>query len=140
MAHDLLYFEFETLVPNGVEGYRFDFSWFSSEYPEWVGTQYNDVFMVWAVGGEYTGNMSFIGDQPLTATALADHIRWPQSSPRLDGTGYEGVGGSTGWVEARGVATPGETLRLDLRHLRHGGHPLRHHRPDRQLSLGVRRL
>ena len=50
--------------------------------------------------------------QPLTVTALAPYMQYEQNSPRLDGTGFEGVGGGTGWFQTRGVAVPGETLKL----------------------------
>jgi hypothetical protein len=111
-ANDLLWFEFEVDVPQGVNGYRFDFAWFSSEYPEWVGDIYNDMVVVWASGQSYTGNIAFIDQQPLTVTALEPHIAHGPSSQRLSGTGFETVGGATGWFEARGSAVPGERLRI----------------------------
>jgi hypothetical protein len=111
-ANDLLWFEFDVQVPQGVEGYAFDFAWFSSEFPEYVNTEFNDVVVWWADGMSYTGNVAFIDQQPLTVTALAPYVQFGQTSPRLSGTGYENVGGATGWFRARGSAVGGESLHI----------------------------
>jgi hypothetical protein len=124
-ANDLLWFRFDLEVPADANGYEFDFAFFSSEYPEWVDTMYNDVFVVWTTSETYTGNVTFIDGQPLTITALADSILYEGNDTQLDGTGFDGVGGGpmgmgmmepigggTGWFTASGSAAPGETFTL----------------------------
>jgi hypothetical protein len=111
-ANDLLWFRFDLTVPLGTYGFEFDFAWFSAEYPDWVGTKYNDVFIVWSTSETYTGNITFINDQPLTVTALEDEMTYGPNSPQLNGTGFDGVGGATGWYTALGSVAPGETLTL----------------------------
>jgi cysteine-rich repeat protein len=46
---DKLFFKFKTKVPPGTFGYRFDFVFCSSEYPEYVGTKFNDLLIAWQV-------------------------------------------------------------------------------------------
>jgi hypothetical protein len=114
-ANDLLWFTFELNVPGGTYGYEFDFAWFSAEYPEWVDTKYNDVFVVWSTSESYTGNITFINDQPLTVTALKNDMKYGPDHAALAGTGFDGsdeYGGATGWYTALGSASPYETFSL----------------------------
>ncbi|WAS98749.1 choice-of-anchor L domain-containing protein [Nannocystis punicea] len=128
-AEDKMWFGFEVTSPaiaNGqtadANGYTFDFAYFSAEFPEWVDTDYNDIFVVWQSSEDYTGNVTFINGQPLTVTAL-----WPiefqgeceffdpncqGSDPHLQGTGLVNEGGATGWYKATGGVKPGETFSL----------------------------
>ena len=127
--NDRMWFNFQLTAPAQAKGavadangYSFDFAYFSAEFPEWVDTPFNDIFVVWQTSSEYTGNITFIDDQPLTVTAL-----WPidyqgecplldakcvGQDPHLDGTGYTKEGGATGWYKASGRVIPGETFRL----------------------------
>jgi len=128
-AEDKTWFSFDLTAPslqNGgpanANGYMFDFAFFSAEFPEWVDTDFNDIFVVWQASEMYTGNVTFIDGQPLTVTAL-----WPidfqgectfgdpmcaGDDPHLAGTGFESSGGATGWYKATGGVNPGETFTL----------------------------
>ncbi|PCC66916.1 hypothetical protein SAMN02745121_00354 [Nannocystis exedens] len=128
-ADDKMWFGFELTAPasaNGqiadANGYRFDFAFFSAEFPEWVDTDYNDIFVVWQASESFTGNVVFIDGRPLTVTAL-----WPVDfvgecdafdpacdgqDEHLAGTGYIADGGATGWYRATGSVQPGETFSL----------------------------
>jgi len=128
-AEDKMWFSFELTAPSlakgdiaDANGYSFDFAYFSAEFPEYVDSMYNDIFVVWQSSEEYTGNVTFINDQPLTVTAL-----WPidfqgecdffdpncqGADPHLNGTGYISDGGATGWYTAIGGVKPGETFGL----------------------------
>ena len=122
-AEDKMWFSFELKAPaiaNGdiadAKGYTFDFAYFSAEFPEYVDSNYNDIFVVWQASEAYTGNVTFIDGQPLTVTAL-----WPVdfdgNAPELAGTGFNDDGffydsGATGWYKATGGVTPGETFTL----------------------------
>jgi hypothetical protein len=128
-AEDKMWFSFELTAPaiaNGqssdAKGYSFDFAYFSAEFPEFVDSSFNDIFVVWQASEDYTGNVTFINGQPLTVTAL-----WPidfqgecdfldpncvGEDPHLEGTGYIFDGGATGWYQATGGVKPGETFLL----------------------------
>jgi hypothetical protein len=123
-ANDLLWFQFEVDVPGDTHGFEFDFAYFSAEFPEYVNTTFNDIFVVWSNSETYTGNLCFVDDQPCTVTAL-----WPVThqgnTAALAGTGFPHcalmlfgnclggwTGGGTGWYSAKASAAPGETLQL----------------------------
>ncbi len=117
-AHDVFYVQFNVAVPKGTNGYIVDFAYFSSEYPTYVGTQYNDMAILWQVSENYTGNVTFITDgnnnpQPLSVTALAQNglMKYVANSPQLAGTGFTTNAG-TGWSTVKGPAKPEETLTL----------------------------
>ena len=127
--NDRMWFSFEVTAPSiaagdlaDANGYNFMFAFFSAEFPEWVDTNFNDIFVVWQDSLDYTGNITFIDGQPLTVTALwpIDYqgqceLLDPQCSgedEHLDGTGYRQDGGATGWYLASGGVQPGETFRL----------------------------
>ena len=103
----------ELTVPDGVHGYLFDFAFFSSEWPVYVDSQYNDQFIVWSTSDTYVGNLTFINDAPLTITALdaAGGFAFTNNAQELAGTGYE-QHAATDWLMARGSAEPGETFQL----------------------------
>ena len=116
MARDLLWFQFEVQVPGGTHGFTFDFAYFSVEFPTFIGTSFNDMFVVWSNSETYTGNLCFVNDQPCTVTALGVSSQNPQQqytggAPELANTGFDNNGG-TGWFEAKASAAPGETLQL----------------------------
>jgi hypothetical protein len=126
---DKMWFGFELTAPaiaNGdtvdANGYTFDFAYFSAEFPEWVNTDFNDIFVVWQDSEDYTGNVTFINEQPMTVTAL-----WPidyqgecdfldpncaGADEHLADTGHLYDGGATGWYKALGGINPGETFTL----------------------------
>jgi cysteine-rich repeat protein len=114
--NDKAWFSFKTQTPGGVKGYAIDFAFFSSEWPNYVDSQFNDLFVAWQVAEEFTGNISTIDDKPTTITAL--HPHWSDKplggtkscanygnagpgfscgEPQLAGTGFENRAGTT-WV------------------------------------------
>ncbi|NVB36297.1 hypothetical protein G6O69_00535 [Pseudenhygromyxa sp. WMMC2535] len=111
--NDKLWMQFDLSVPGGTEGYVFDFAYFSSEYPDWVGTSFNDLFIAWSTSETFTGNLTFVNEAPLTITSLenAGSFQYKDTDSQLNGTGFEGHAG-TGWFTARGSATPGEQFQI----------------------------
>lgn len=109
-ANDLIWFQFETPVPGGTYGFSFDFAYFSEEFPEYVDTQFNDMFVAWSNSESYTGNLCFVNDEPCTVTAL-----WPADfqggAAELSGTQFTNDG-ATGWYQAQGTVVPDEMLQL----------------------------
>ena len=128
-AEDKTWFSFKVKAPAmadgdqaDAKGYTFDFAYFSAEFPEYVDSQFNDIFVVWQASEMYTGNVTFINGQPLTVTAL-----WPidyqgecdffdpncmGADEHLQGTGFIADGGATGWYKATSGVNPGETFTL----------------------------
>jgi hypothetical protein len=122
MICDLQQLAFDLVAPSNVHGFSFDFVFITSEYPEWVGTDFNDTF--YAIlqrlepeerfnlvfddsGGEINASSTFIENPPETSLA---------------GTGYDDMvttggttqfcGSSTGWVRTEAPIRPGEPFSL----------------------------
>jgi hypothetical protein len=115
-ANDVFYMSFDVDVPLGTHGYLVDFAYFSEEWPYYVGDAYNDMFVVWSTSESFTGNVTFIDEQPLTVTALDPYLLIQPGDPLLAGTGFQGddEGAATGWFTAKGSATPGETFTVAI--------------------------
>jgi hypothetical protein len=120
-------------TPPGTDGWKLDFVFFSSEFPEWVGRPFNDMFIVWVETPEYVGNQCFVGGEPCTVTALAsfadayggaNNLDFPgragtglnttkhTNAPGGNKVGGENSGQTTGWNTMSGPATPDQDLRL----------------------------
>ncbi|WP_181198140.1 choice-of-anchor L domain-containing protein [Enhygromyxa salina] len=113
--HNKMWLKFKVTPPAEVYGYMFDFAFFTSEYPDFVNTTYNDMFVAWSNSEAYTGNLTFIGQSPMNTTSLAqaDGFSHTDEDPALAGTGFEGYG-STNWLRARGPVAPGEEVEITL--------------------------
>jgi hypothetical protein len=120
-ANDLLWFDFSVDVPPMTSGWIVDLVYTSNEFPEYVDSQYNDIFVVWEVSESFVGNICFIDGQPCTVTALdaiADAFSGPNEAQHasLAGTGAQGFGDTggqtTGWVSLEGPASPDENMEL----------------------------
>jgi len=111
--NDKLWMQADLTVPPGTEGFVFDFAYFSSEWPDWVDTAFNDQFIAWSTSEAYTGNLTFVNGAPLTITSLdgAGAFQYTNNAPQLAQTGFTGNAG-TGWFVARGAAVPEEQFQL----------------------------
>jgi hypothetical protein len=111
--NDKLFMQFDLKVPEGVKGYVFDFAYFTGEWPVYVDSVFNDMFVVWSTSETFTGNVAFVNDAPLTVTSLhhANAFQHKNNDPALAGTGFDGHAG-TGWFLAKGSAKPGETFQI----------------------------
>jgi hypothetical protein len=135
-ANDIVVLSLEILVPTNAQSFDFDFHFFSTEYPEYVGTSYNDTFWVQLQSQKFNGNISFdkngipirinnsffdicdpYAPLPQTKTMCS------QPSTLLIGTGYAddciysmgmANGGSTGWLHTTSPVTPGEVIKLSF--------------------------
>ncbi len=103
-------------VPATSQSFSFDFNFMSSEYPEWVGTQFNDKFLAILDSKKFKGNVSF--DKKGNCISINNAFftvckGCQQGETELAGTGYEGgVGGGTGWLTTTSPVEPGETITL----------------------------
>jgi hypothetical protein len=115
-ANDVFYMSFDLETPLGTHGYLFDFAYFSEEWPNYVNDPYNDMLVVWSTSETFTGNVTFIDEQPLTVTALDPYMTILPGDPLLAGTGFpgDGEGAATGWYTAKGSAKPGESFTLAI--------------------------
>jgi hypothetical protein len=116
---DLCGFEVTLKAPPGAKGFAFDFLFFSSEYPEWVGSQFNDSFNV-MMSSQVFDNQNIAFDSNLNPISInvaffticnGDGCSEPAST--LQGTGFDdGVGGATGWLTTTVPVIPNETFTI----------------------------
>lgn len=133
-ANDLSQLTLRVVAPTNAQSFSFDFHFFTSEYPEYLGTQFNDTFWVELKSKKFTGNISFdkngtpirlnnaffsICDPDPSKPATKAFCEEPASV--LMGTGYasdcygggnDAAGGSTGWLTTTSPIEPGETFEL----------------------------
>jgi hypothetical protein len=116
VANDVFYMELELTAPAGTHGFAIDFVFFSEEWPVYVNTTYNDMLVVWSTSESYTGNITYIDDEPATATGLAPFMKHQPGDDLLAGTGFPGddEGAATGWMTARGSVQPGEKFKVAI--------------------------
>lgn len=124
-------------APTNVRSFSFNFNFFTSEYPEWLCTDYNDAFVAYYYGAKNTQadkNISFdsLGNPVSVNNGLFTVPAWPPPTdgthPKLDGSGYDGVcdngydgstyddpsicGGGTDWLFTSAPVLPGEEIEL----------------------------
>jgi len=103
-------------VPANALSFSYDFNFMSAEYPEWVGTQFNDKFFAILDSKAFQGNISF--DAKGNCISINNGFfsvcqGCSQGATQLAGTGYDnGIGGGTGWLTTTAPVTPGETITL----------------------------
>ncbi|MEC7240437.1 MAG: IPT/TIG domain-containing protein [Myxococcota bacterium] len=110
---DSVKFTLELAVPTNANSFAFDFYFLSAEYPEYVGSPYNDVFEANVSGTAWSGNAAVdsAGNNITVNSALFSVT----ATTDLQGSGFDkGVGGGTGWLTAVVPADPGTTLTLEL--------------------------
>ena len=115
-AHDYTEWKLVLKVPTNVQAFSFDFNFMSAEYPEWVGSAFNDKFMAVLDSKNFKGNISFDSKGSCISinNALFNVCQGCKlGDGDLAGTGYEGgIGGGTGWLTTTSPVTPGETITL----------------------------
>ena len=115
-AYDYTEWKLTLKVPGNAQAFSFDFNFMSSEFPEWVGSQFNDKFMAILDSQGFKGNVSFDSKGSCISinNALFDECnKCKLGDAGLKGTGYEGgVGGGTGWLTTTAPVKPNETITL----------------------------
>lgn len=124
-------------APTNANSFSFNFNFFTSEYPEWLCTAYNDAFVAYYYGSLNTAsnkNISFdsLGNPVSVNNGFFEIPGWPPPSSGshalLNGSGYDGVcgnnhsgttyrwnsicGGATGWLQTSAPVAPGEEITL----------------------------
>jgi len=110
-AGDRAAFSFDIEVPEYANSFSFNFFFLSREYPEWVGSAYNDTFEVHLVSNAYNGQIVFdaFGNEVTVNNALFSVV----DAASLAGTGFDADGG-TGWVTTIAPCEGGETMHIEF--------------------------
>ena len=110
-AGDHVTYGFDIQVPQYANSFSFNFNFLSREYPEWVGSAYNDTFEVWLQSQSYQGQIVFDAfGNPVTVNNALFSVTNPAD---LVGTGFD-QDGATGWVTTIAPCTGGETMSISF--------------------------
>jgi hypothetical protein len=122
-SYDYAEMRFTATVPGGTFGLAYDFAMFSTEYPVFYQSSFNDMYIAWLESEQWTGNISFDDmGHPISLNAgFLDYKDAPNpfdcpapcAAPELQGTAMEGHAG-TRWLTTTAGVTPGEQIELVL--------------------------
>jgi len=122
-SFDYAEMRFTTTVPAGTFGFTYDFAMFSTEYPVYYQSSFNDMYIAWLESEQWTGNISFDDmGHPISLNAgFLDYKDAPNTfdcpapcvAPELGGTAMEGHAG-TRWLTTTAGVTPGEEIEVVL--------------------------
>ncbi|MCA9618598.1 MAG: choice-of-anchor L domain-containing protein [Myxococcales bacterium] len=138
-AYDSSALELKIRTPTNAKSFSYSFNYFSSEYPEWVCTAYNDHFVALLTGSSATpvnppsnsSNISFDGNGDPVSVNIAFFVEpaCPTcSSLALAGTGFDGTcqnqtcGGATDWLYTQAPVVGGEVIDIKLATWDQGDH------------------
>lgn len=112
-VYDYVALTIDAVVPPGAQSLDFDFAFLTTEYPFYVGSEYNDIFVGWLESERWTGNISFDdGGNPISLNAAFFDIRDDGGNqPELQGTCMSGHG-ATRWLSSTAPVTAGEEIRV----------------------------
>lgn len=110
-ANDYTELRFVAQVPADVTSFSYEFAFFSTEWPYYFGSSFNDMYVGWLQSEQWTGNISFDGQgNPISLNAgFLDFKDQGGNLPELAGTCMRQHAG-TNWLKTTAGVTPGETI------------------------------
>jgi len=110
-ANDYTEMRIVATVPPSNNSIAYDFAFFSTEYPFYFGSAFNDMYVGWLESESWTGNISFDDQgQPISLNAgFLDFKDDSQNLPELAGTCMRQHAG-TRWLSSTAPVTPGEEI------------------------------
>jgi hypothetical protein len=110
-------------VPMGASGFSYNLAFFSTEYPVYYQSTFNDMYIAWLESELWTGNVSFdeMGAPISLNAGFLDYKDAPNQydcpapcmAPELQGTAMQGHAG-TKWLTTTAGVVPGEDFVLIL--------------------------
>lgn len=99
-------------APSNANSLVLDFFFLSAEYPEYVGSVYNDSFEANITGSAWTGNAAI--DSQGNGININSVLFAVTNASDLQGTGFANTGGGTGWLSVVVPVDPGTVINLEL--------------------------
>ena len=97
-------------VPEGVTSFSYDVAFFSTEYPEYFETSFNDMYVGWLESLNWTGNISFDNmGNPISLNA--GFLDFKEGAPELANTCVNFNAG-TQWLTSTAEVQPGEDITI----------------------------
>ena len=120
-AYDYAEMRMTGVVPGGASGFSYNFAFFSTEYPNYYKTTFNDMYIAWLESEIWTGNVSFdeMGNPISLNAGFLDYKDAPNTydcpapctAPELQGTAMQGHAG-TKWLTTTAGVVPGEDFTI----------------------------
>jgi hypothetical protein len=110
-AYDYTELRLQATVPPETESFSYDFAFFSTEYPFYYGSSFNDMYVAWLESEKWTGNVSF-DDYGNPISLNAGFLDFRDDSGTLaefSGTCMRYHAG-TRWLSTTAGVTPGEDI------------------------------
>lgn len=138
IANDPAALRLRIRVPSNANAIRFDFNFYTYEFPDYICSEFNDFFVALLdppPEGTISGNVSFDNQgNPVSVNngylevckaqvAGGKNFDCPQGTALLQGTGYE-PGASTGWLQTIAPVLPGSEITLTFAMWDAGDHSL----------------
>lgn len=110
-ANDYVELRFELDVPVDVVSLSYDFAFFSTEYPYYFNSAFNDMYVGWLESEAWTGNISFdaMGNPISLNAGFLDYRDDAGNLPEFQGTCMRQHAG-TGWLSTSAGVNPGEHI------------------------------
>ena len=110
-ANDYTEIRFSATVPDTVTSFSYDFAFFSTEYPFYYGSAFNDMYVGWLQSEIWTGNISFdeMGNPISLNAGFLDYRDDAGTLPALAGTCMRYHAG-TKWLSTTAGVVPGEQI------------------------------
>ena len=112
-ANDYVEMRVETDLPPDIVSISYDFAFFTTEWPWYAGSGFNDMYVGWLESENWTGNISFDNaGNPISLNAgFLDYTDQGGGIPEFAGTCMRQHAG-TGWLTSTVGVTPGEHIVL----------------------------
>ena len=120
-AYDYAEMRMTGQVPGGATGFSYNLAFFSTEYPGFYQSSFNDMYIAWLESEKWTGNVSFdeMGAPISLNAGFLDYkdapnpydCQAPCTAPELQGTAMEGHAG-TKWLTTSAGVEPGEDFTI----------------------------
>ena len=112
-AYDYAELRVHATVPASAHSFSYDLAFFSTEYPFYFGSQFNDMYVGWLESELWTGNVSFDdeGNAISLNTSFLDIRDDNGNLPAFDGTCMKQHAG-THWLRSTAPVTPGEQITM----------------------------
>jgi len=110
-AGDKVTIQWQVQVPPWAHSFFLRSSFFSREYPEWVGHQYNDTLELWVDGAAWSGQALY--DQNGDPIQVNNVLFTVTNPADLLGTGFD-ADGATGWIVTSVPVQPLDVVTLEV--------------------------
>jgi len=116
LVNDMIDVKLVLKAPQDASGFQFDFDFFSSEWPNYVCSNFNDAFVAYLTSSTTTDTISYDSKgNPVAVNILGGFgdTYQTQCDPSVNNVTAT-LGASTGWLTTKAPIQPGEQFTLEF--------------------------